>query len=50
MRYDVLNFIKNLKFKGQEVNESFMVDWANKKVIVVHVISNSNIGGGTWSI
>jgi hypothetical protein len=32
MRYDIFNFLKNLKYQGKEVTEAFMVDWANSRV------------------
>jgi len=32
MRYDILNFVKNIKYNDKEVTDSFMIDWANQKV------------------
>lgn len=32
MRFDLLNFIQNLKFGNKKVDEPFMIEWANQKV------------------
>eukprot|EP01119_Soliformovum_irregulare_P009434 TRINITY_DN2274_c0_g1_i1.p1 TRINITY_DN2274_c0_g1~~TRINITY_DN2274_c0_g1_i1.p1 ORF type:complete len:1305 (+),score=383.43 TRINITY_DN2274_c0_g1_i1:1367-5281(+) len=35
MRYDLLNFLKNIKFDGNDITEPMMIEWANKKVATV---------------
>ena len=32
MRFDLLNFIQNLKFGDKKVDETFMTEWSNQKV------------------